>query len=347
MKLTKQTKFALAIVLVYLTSFAELTQLESTIRLNKKSALQSNSKNLISSKTSAFVLTAFPLVNFIIGVFESMGGDSAKLTKCVPEDWKKKGKAIDDATTTMNNSFASWIEGLKNFMNAGKPVINFLCGKRDLVMKLISGLVLKTMKEEKRRKFREISFLQTNMQKKISSKRFVSATYMRNHRAIMAVSETKVQWLWNDIANKIFTTWFKPILKHVMKLVKGVIKMFTNKLFGFIKKALGCVKTLKKGVAAVFKTFNKLMDKFEVLVKASANPVILVITIIDYIVAMVCNWENFEKAVNFLAGGLNEEDVKKKWLLLGKALGSLLYALGSSNTFSLKEYGNVQKLISK
>lgn len=92
MKFTKQTKLVLAILLIYLTTFAELTQLESTMRLNKKSKLKSNSNSL--KKTSIRTATKTkqsqnPFFNFIIGTLEGLSANENRFKECFPSNWKE------------------------------------------------------------------------------------------------------------------------------------------------------------------------------------------------------------------------------------------------------------------
>jgi hypothetical protein len=364
MKFTKQTKLAIAIVLIYLTTFAELTQLESTKRLNLKSQLQSNSnskaktnssKTKTNSNSSDYVLTDHPLANFLIGTLEGLGGNETGFYQCLPDAWKKKGNVADTEVKGLNSSFNDWSPGLSTFLSASEPVIKFACSTRDHIMKMISGLVSLGLKKQLKRKFREASFMQFSeknkrtekTKRKMHSKRFAAAAYMRNYRAVMLISEAKVQWFWDDIKNNIFKQWFQPIQNKVTSLVQSISNFFKNPIFAQIRKAYDCVQTLKNAAKTIVDTLKELKNKFDVLMQAASNQVLLIITVVDYLLAMICNWQKFKQAVEFLIGGLSNKDDKMKWLLFGKALGTLFFAVSTSKTYGTDQYKNVQSQISR
>lgn len=338
MKFDKSTRLALAIFLIYLTAFVELSQIESTLKLK----LKSKAKNNIESKD--FVATKHPLLNFLIGTLEGLGGNETGFYTCFPEEWKKPGNVNDGQTNNLDNAFKSWGPGLQTFLNAGETVVSFLCKFRESAMTLISGAV--AVKAKKNRKFRMMSFMETRSLSGRRSKK-LSAAYMRNYRAIMSVSEKKVQWFWDNLPEKAFKAWFQNIADKVNSLVLSVVDFFNGPIFKLIIKVFDCIQSAKKAINTIIKTIKDLKSKLDVLIKASANTVLLIITVVDYISAMICNWQKFKQAVDFFMGGWNNNNKDMKWLFYGKALGTLLYAISTSNTFDINKYMGIQLKISR
>jgi len=292
----------------------------------------SSAQILANVKYVNIFMTSNPFTNFLVGTAEGLAGNNVDFYQCFPDEWKTQVKADSLKTNGLDNSFQGWGEGLKLFITASGTVIEFFCNFRETVMKFISGVVLLYVKvlSKRKRKFRS-SFLELNS----ATDRSISS-FKRNYmaRKLQSISSAKVEGIWDDIKNWAFKNWIDPIRNKISQFILKIKQFFESETVQMIIKFIKCAMSAGSAISEIYSTFQGFYDKFKILMAALPNPITLILVIVDYVTALICNWKKFKTGINYFINAWNNNNVNLKWLFYGKAVGTFFNAIGTASTFS-------------
>jgi hypothetical protein len=126
---------------------------------------------------------------------------------------------------------------------------------------------------------------------------------------------------------------FQKIAEYIKALAEQVQKFFQSPLFKRIKELLDCVISLATFASNIKTTITNVITKVKDIVTATGSlPPLALAIIADLILALLCNWEKFAKAIGNFTTASAQTDKIKVFEYWGKGIGGLFEAIGSSET---------------
>lgn len=234
---------------------------------------------------------------------------------------------------------------MKAFASVSKPVLDFACSKRGDVINLIAGL---TAQRSKKRKFRNFSFIEMYSGKRLRIS------------SLAEVSGRKVKGIFESFVNGAFKMWLSSVRDTITNFIMKMAEFFKSFFLDNFVNILSCFLSgnifkrlynfFRYGYEAIkniFETIKNLKKKIDILLEASKNQVLLIIAVVDYLTAMICNFDKFRAAIDLFMRAFNSGDRNERFGFYGKALGNFLYAVSNSNTYSMAEYNGIKARFSK
>jgi phage-related protein len=242
-------------------------------------------------------------------VGELAGGAHTDIQACLPDKWKTQTDVSEPAaeqSTPPSGILASVVSTLES-------VITQICQFKDqikgvLIQRYVRRSVLRSLLEKRGRKW---GFL-----KKIAS------AAKKVGSAVVAGAK-KVA----SVAGAIISKIVGVVKKIWAKFVEIVKAFFASPLMDTIKTTFTCVAGMQTAGEQVINTIKGIIAKFQKIIAGNA------VGIIDVLIDLVCNWQEFKAAVGFLTQAQSERVVVNKWGLIGKFIGKLLFAIGKTRRF--------------
>jgi len=147
-----------------------------------------------------------------------------------------------------------------------------------------------------------------------------------------------VNWLKN-LPSVLFNA-LQNVWAHIQNLINTIIYFFgadnLNGVGEFIKcfqdKGLpGAALEVKDMVSGYITTFRQISEAITLAMTVGNVPG-LVFTIIDLIVALICNFSKFKLMTNHIMAAVNAKDTNSRLLEIGQSIGLLVNAIGTAKT---------------
>jgi phage-related protein len=236
--------------------------------------------------------------------------DPAPLNECLPDEFKIAAKENPTAATDADtkSTFTTVLDVLSK-------IIKFVC-KFKANIKAAFARKLKMMNKK--------MFLSSGMQKYKTSKRFWAE--------IKAAYEQVADWAasaWESV--KSFGQKIVDQIVAFYAKIKALVSSFLNSDFvKMIKKMYDCFEKARKTAEAIVKTIKGIFDKVTTIITGGW------VGLAKVIVDLICQFDTFRAAFNFLIDGLGEANIPLKFHKYGKFVGTLLKAIGGKRFRSMK-----------
>jgi hypothetical protein len=257
-------------------------------------------------------------------VGELAGGAHADIQGCLPDNWKTDAQASEPTDDSANQQVAQSSGTLKKIVDTVETVIKQVCQFKDtikgfLVKRYVKRSVLRQLLEKRGRKW---GFL-----KKIGSS--ISSGAKKAAAAAKAAAKKAAEIAAK--AAKAAAAVIKKVVDVIKKVwaqfVKVVKAFFASPLMASIKSVFTCVQGMQTAGEQLVATVKGIIAKFQKIMTGTA------VGIIDVLIDLICNWDDFKAAIAFLTQAQGEKDVVNKWGLIGKFVGKLLFAIGKTRRF--------------
>ena len=337
-----------AILLLFLT-FSQISLNICTSLMRKPTKRTVNKRNNANPKKNKW----YQFLNGII--FGGSGKDLniKKLDKCIPKGWTSiniKPALNDIAQAQEKSSFLKLVNGVQKFV---KIVEKF----KDKFIELFSKKVRKILRRSKYKILIQTSLsikwnfnkmkqlggeidqqaknFEQGVQKSANkleneSKNAINKVENQTKKAINDVKQAKTKLMKEaknaiNVANK---SWSK--VKYLAKDVGNSVKIFIThtvakvkvffkkEIFEKIKLFFLCAKEVKDLSNELIKVINNMIARLTLIASiAEQNFTVIAKMVIE----LICNFSLFRSAFTFLVDSLNENDVLKKYILVGKFFG--------------------------
>jgi len=267
--------------------------------------------------------------------------ETSSMNECVPKKWQ----AVDSSPVAGAASDKSAFMGV---INGVEKAINFICGYKDQIMKLLGMRMRRYLRRTKYRVFvqskssirRALKFwkwwgssLVNSVSNAVSSAAKSVANAASNawntvkttaqnvgdtikNAALSAADWTKKGWeAVKNLASSVVDN-----LKIVWSQAVNVTKTFlTGDIVATIKQMVACAQLLK-GLANDLKgIFTGLVGRIAEITKIAAGDMT---ALANLIITLICNFSLFKEAFLYLIDGINDSNVINKFSLIGKFIGT-------------------------
>jgi len=292
-----------------------------------------------SSTTSTS--TGSIVYQFVLGLIEGLDGGNIAWEKCLPASLQSSN--LNDTTQTGPVTAAlSNVHGpLLVVEDAVKLGVKVMCTFKSDVKKYLSGKInpkapslmqLMVKKLHKLKKNKGIgSDIEHDEEHIISSGKHIVSTGEHDASHVVSKGTHNVEGIisdvWQDIADKILPM----IQKEVQSISASFYQVFHSTLWKNIVLFISCLKSGAAGAQQLVKVFYGFETKIDALIEATAADVLpVVVVIVDLIIDMICNYEDFLKAFNYLADAIQASNAAQKSNYSGRFIGGLINAVGTS-----------------
>jgi len=249
------------------------------------------------------------------GISGKGDGDFAKLNSCFPPSWQTQDPAKEAPAADEPKS--SWTI----MLDVIGTLVDFVCKFKEDIKKLI-----KEKDKKFARKYQYRMLVQAKMSKMARYRR--TKAFWDDLKAL-AASTLKTVKSWAAATWKAVTAFGSSFVAHVLTMyntVKQKIKAILNSDFIQTLLKMGtCMEGIKDMVKAIKDVVKGAIDKAKTLslIISTSNIPLLIKLFID----LMCNFTKFREAFNYLADGIAQSEVNKKYALFGRFFGRLASAL--------------------
>ena len=241
---------------------------------------------------------------FLVGVVFGMAGQEDginALGKCIPLEWNTVDTTlvkIPEADKQDQTSFDKIMAGVKK-------VATFACKFKSQIMKLIGLRVRRVLRRSKYRMFSETGL--------------VLKRGWFDEKVTARIDKVK------DWANQKWED-YNEVAQNIVDSIKGLISQATDTIKGYFSKEtwdkllkfFNCALPLLKLIKGLYDVVSGIISKATLIASIAGHnyPAIA-----KLIVDLLCNFELFNQAFNFLFQSFKETDTLKKFSLVGKFMG--------------------------
>jgi phage-related protein len=245
-------------------------------------------------------------------VGELAGGAHTDIQGCLPDAWKTQTE-VSASNDSADQQVSQSSGVLQTIVNSLESVITQVCNFKDtikglLIQRYVKRSVLRMLLEKRGQKW---GFL-----KKIAkAAKTVGKAVVKGAKTVAKAASA--------VVGKIVA-----VIKKVWAQFVSVVKaFFASPLMDTVKSVFTCVSGMQTAGEQVVNTIKGIIAKFQKIVAGNA------VGIIDVLIDLVCNWQEFKAAIGFLTQAQGERVVVNKWGLIGKFIGKLLFAIGKTRRF--------------
>jgi hypothetical protein len=252
-------------------------------------------------------------MGILFGMTSKNDTEIAKINSCLPTPWKLADttKAKEDgAKAEPKSTFTQILDGVEK-------VIKFVCQFKSNIKALFARRVRRQMRRNKYRMLVETRVA-----------RYKKALWWWNDVAdtVKSAFGAVVDWTkkaWNDVKN--FASDFVKNIGMFWDNLKAKVSAFLNSDFvAQVKAIVACAIQLKDVAKAFIDVVKGTVSKITSLASiAAGNIPELAKVLID----LVCNFADFRAAFSLLGDAVNENDMIKRYNLLGQFLGKFAKAM--------------------
>ena len=358
MKFTTNLKLFFAIFYIYLTIFTEINAFQNGLTLKNH-----RTKYLMRySNRSRFPLKN-PMANFLTGLVEDLAQGDQGFFACFPASWKSGTDKT--AASTVSGNLSGWAENVSVFLNMATPLISFFCANRENII----GFITTNVANKKTRKYRLLLQSGNRRAGRLLNRRYgvsgiksaikgagnaisgaassagnaikgaassagkaISGAASSAGNAIKGAANSIGNFVYDKIVSPVFNNWFEPSKIKVIALINKIKDFFAS---GIIDQVKNCISGVKAALPKIKEVFEGLKAKFNILKLAvSLGPQAIIIFAVDFIVALICEYQMLKDGITNLSAGQKAKDNNEKYYRYGKALGIMLKSFGLSKTFS-------------
>ena len=344
MKFTNNIKFCFALFFIYLTVFSEINAFQNGLSLRNH-----RSKALAKYSNHRKFPFKNPMGNFVSGLAEDLANGDKGFLECFPAAWKTGNESTTPAAAEVSNNMGSWGGAIESFFSMAQPVIDFFCKYRLKVINFLSGSFIK----RKLRKYRLLLQNGNNRAANLYKRRWglssvknaikgaahaaesaaVGAAHAAGSAVVGAVNAAG-KFVRENIVEPVFNNFINPIKEKLMSLFNKARDFFSSK-DGIISKVKNCIEKVKNAAKEIMVVVNGLKAKFQTLMKTiSLSQFAVIIFVIDFVVALICDYKTFKKGMTDFMAGIRASDKNEKFYRLGKGLGTFLRAFATAKTFT-------------
>ena len=257
------------------------------------------------------------------------------LGKCIPLEWNTVDTTlvkIPEADKQDQTSFDKIMAGVKK-------VATFACKFKSQIMKLIGLRVRRVLRRSKYRMFSETGLV-LSIVKGVTNKIFdkgirVTDKIVDKGVNIASKGYDKFSRIDQKLSDKLGNVkdwsskkWedYKEVAQNIVDSIKGLISQATDTIKGYFSKEtwdkllkfFNCALPLFKLIKGLYDVVSGIISKATLIASIAGHnyPAIA-----KLIVDLLCNFELFNQAFNFLFQSFKETDTLKKFSLVGKFMG--------------------------
>jgi hypothetical protein len=276
---------------------------------------------------------------FLKGVISEVVGEKEGWEKCIPKGMTQEDpEATGEVGSELDKKFDSLNPTLQKILKGVKKTVNFACSIKDIYDWISDILDIKEMaggfvqKSTSRSRIRSKLLGQTvmmadgtcdikcNLSPAEQRERGLGDSFIDACKACFEAVKKGIKKI-SEAAKKLF----QPIVNFIKELINKVKTFAENSKVKIALKALGCVNS----VVSLGRSVKGLIDKIaEFGAGFAAGGVGVLVPILKFIIGLICKWESFKKAIDYLYAGKRETGSKgKRWELYGRFLGALSFAI--------------------
>jgi len=238
-----------------------------------------------------------------MGIVEGLAKKETGWETCLPKGWESANVSDDSSVSPIDNKLAS----MNGAMGLIKDLVGFAlkaaCAAKKAVSDFISKIINKALGKGRK-----------------------TMRFMQKSDAIRALTEAERNVV-EDMANKVWN-FIKAKANEIATKVKD---FFSGDYMTKITTFIGCVKsavTAGKNIAAVVQGF---ITKVNTITAAAGTGPGLVVPVVNLIIDLVCNYDQFKTAVDDLIKAVGEKsDKPKRYNYIGRFIGGLINAVGTA-----------------
>lgn len=269
------------------------------------------------------------LGQFGLGLATEIAGGVA-IDSCLPEAWRNatpNQSEIDAVENNVVSEKTTW-ENFKNILGHTVDAICFFKELKTEAFKWIASKLGVTLRRHIRR------LIQGKTRKRYRwefDEHFFATTASKISAAAHSIKNGTVNVV-NYVGKKIdeielgIKTTLRDIFQPATTLLQGMKQklhdFFGSSLMTNIVAFITCIKNLGNAVYLVAKTFTSITTTIASL--ASGSPIAWV----EVIVGLICAYDDIKIAAGYLTGAFSETGAKR-WNLIGRFVGKLIYILGN------------------
>jgi len=338
----RNLKLYFALVFIYLALSIEIHALNASVKLsgrfysNKKLTRKNGEKD--PTKTIAF---NNPLASLGYGFSIGLGIDH-KIFNCFPDtafkDLSEEEIEIKKENKELNENFSPFIVILKKLADFALKLFDNFCSKRKEIVEFVENNVI-----SKPKKYRLFAPGFPSRYQKITRRHKPMSEIIEEAKVkIGSLKETVV-----NISDKIINVKDEIVESTVGKFFIEIFENNKNKLFEYVEKVrsflfsgimnrlIDCVLATKSVVDNTMDIFEGLRSKFKSLKSAlKLGKVGLVIWIVDFVIALLCDYAKFKEALDIFMKSLNYKNIFTKMFFIGKSIGTIYNAYALADTYS-------------
>jgi len=231
---------------------------------------------------------------------------------------------------------------LKKFLDVVSKVINFACKFKDTIV----GLLTKKMKRFYRRQQMRMNFVEyrshnRGMKNFKYYRRWFGSKFLKKVKNIAKKVTTKVVQgvkkaggFLGGLAKKAINA-VKDIALKIVKELKDIFSSFVAKIKQIINnpvlqriiKIIKCSKEFVGHIKNIISIIKGIISRVKDVVTAISTQTY--VGLVKVLIDLICNFDHFRAAIEYLVSAVKEKDTLKKYIGFGKFFGKLLYALGA------------------
>jgi hypothetical protein len=241
----------------------------------------------------------------MVGAIEAIGGHQTGWYDCLPKEWTKEVSIDVIKTSGEDAQLANMNDSLQNVLKVIGVVVQDTCAVRDAVLIVVKQIL---GNDKKGLFLLEVKFVR---------RRF------KSRRGVLDWIQNTASETWTVVKDAITSAWntlSQPVKDAIDKIKEELVK-FKNKLKDFFKgpawdnliKVGLCIHKAAKFAKEALGIFKSGYDKVtNINVGLTLGGVLAVLVIADIIVGLICNLEEFKKAIDSFFTGAGKTDKNEK-----------------------------------
>jgi hypothetical protein len=266
--------------------------------------------------------------SFMVGAIEAIGGDITGWYECLPKEWTKEVNNDVIKTSGVDAQLANLNESFQNVLKVIGVVVQATCAVRDAVLIVVKQILGNDGKKS--------FFLLEGkfVRRRFKSKRGVLDWIQNTTSDTWVVVKDSVTSAWNSLSQPVKDAIDK-IKEELLKLKKKLQEFFKGPAWDNMVKVGLCVSTGMKFAKEVSTLFKSGYDKIvNINMGLALGGVAVILVLADIIIGLICNWEEFKKAIDSFFTGAGKSDKNEKAYFYGRGAGGLFRAIAGAKTLS-------------
>jgi hypothetical protein len=271
---------------------------------------------LLTSQNKTLSSTFGPAGNkwyqLVMGVFHSLtDGSSAGVQQCLPQSWRSQDtkEEADNASCQVQSKPST----LVRVLSVVSKVIKVVCKFKNLTKKLLRRKLRRRMKFVQRRFWRRFRHW--------TRRAFNKAKIVFN-RVGKSIKRTIRKGL--SLGKRLLRLVVKALMKIWGFFTSKIRKIFNSRIVQTVLKVFECVRDAKDSVVEIIQIVKGIIKKVHMVTATAGTGAVVVL------VDMICNWDEFRRAIQYLIRSIKEKKILTKWNWIGRTIGQFFRAISTA-----------------
>ncbi len=292
-----------------------------------------------------------PLGNFFIGIGEDLLFMNQDYLKCFPPEWINKNESSEQTDNSIQEAIEPTRTGFETIMHVFAKFLDFFCEHREKILNFLHYFYLMNLFTKRRLSSEnsENNSAVKNLEKSATKGFFTDK--LSTIKGTLMSSKEKFKKIFSKLKDKIknhLENWEKKIAsvqrgQTFLRLIKSswsTLKKLGENLYEIFLHLfsggnfLQCLDAIKFSFPSLKSIVTGVISKVTTLETAiGLHAPGIVIWAVDMVIALICQFREFEKVLNYIKDAKNSNKKNVKFYYSGKIIGKLLNVFSTTPTF--------------